>query len=122
MPSIRHQADRASATASNSRPNTPSLGLHLIDANNELEAGLVAVWQALSLGQLKIFSTLQYFKAEYRVYQRDEHGRIKDGQADHLMDCMRYLWRTWSKVAALPPLKVSQGGSGMENADQRAGY
>jgi hypothetical protein len=99
-----------------------SLGLILIDANNELESGLIAVWQALSLGQLKIFSTLQSFKAEYRVYQRDERGRIKDGQADHLMDCMRYLWRTWDKVASLPAVKDNKGGAGMGTADQRAGY
>jgi len=99
-----------------------SLGLLLIDANNELEAGLLAVWQALSLGQLKIFSTLQSFKAEYRVYQRDERGKIIDGQADHLMDCMRYLWRTWNKVATLPPLKNDMGGAGISNADARAGY
>jgi hypothetical protein len=99
-----------------------SLGLILIDANNELESGLIAVWQALALGQLKIFSTLQSFKAEYRVYQRDEKGKIKDNQDDHLMDCMRYLWRTWNKVATLEPLKADRGGSGMKTADSRAGY
>ena len=99
-----------------------SLGLVLIDANNELETGLVAVWQALAFGQLKIFSTLQSFKAEYRVYQRDERGRIPDDQADHLMDCMRYLWRTWDKVSSLPPLNVKSTGAGIKPADQRAGY
>jgi hypothetical protein len=99
-----------------------SLGLVLVDANNELESGLLGVWQALSLGQLKVFSTLQSWKAEYRVYRRDERGRIVDGQADHLMDCMRYLWRTWDKVATMPPLNVSRGGAGMGIADQRAGY
>ena len=71
---------------------------------------------------MKIFSTLQSFKAEYRVYQRDERGRIVDGQADHLMDCMRYLWRTWDQVAGLPSLKVKQGGAGIGRADKRAGY
>jgi hypothetical protein len=99
-----------------------SLGLKLVDANNELEAGLIAVWQALAIGQLKIFSTLQSLKGEYRVYQRDEHGKITAGQADHLMDCMRYLWRTWNIVATLPPLKGKEGGAGMKNADSRAGY
>lgn len=99
-----------------------SLGLILIDANNELEAGLIACWQALSIGQIKIFSTLQSFKAEYRVYQRDEKGRIVEGQADHLMDCMRYLWRTWNKVGGLPSAKHKQGGAGIVAADQRAGY
>lgn len=98
-----------------------SLGLTLIDANNELEAGLIACWQALAVGQIKIFSTLQSFKGEYRVYQRDERGRVQDGQADHLMDCMRYLWLTWSKVATLPTPK-SESVSGFRLADHRAGY
>jgi hypothetical protein len=99
-----------------------SLGLRLTDADNALDTGLIACWQALALGQMKIFSTLQNFKGEYRVYQRDEHGKVQDGQADHLMDCMRYLWRTWDKVASLPPLQVKEGGSGIGAADTRAGY
>jgi hypothetical protein len=98
------------------------LGLILTDADNALESGLIAVWQALALGQMKIFATLQNFKGEYRVYQRDERGRVMDGQADHLLDCMRYLWRTWDRVATLPPLHPTQHGSGMKAADQRAGY
>jgi Terminase RNaseH-like domain len=98
-----------------------SLGLLLIDANNEVEAGLIACWQALALGQIKIFSTLQSFKAEYRVYQRDERGKVIKAN-DHLMDCMRYLWRTWGQISTLPPLGVKPGGAGMINADSRAGY
>lgn len=96
-------------------------GLELIDANNELETGIVALWQALALGRVKIFSTLTNFKGEYRVYQRDENGKIKDGQADHLMDCARYLYRTWDKVATLPPVSAS-GASDFHIADTRAGY
>lgn len=104
-----------------------SLGLKLTDANNDLADGLVACWQALALGQIKIFSTLQSFKAEYRVYQRvtdEKTGRtkIKEGQADHLMDCMRYLWLTWSKVATLPSLVGKNTGAGIAIADRRAGY
>ena len=98
-----------------------SLGLHLIDANNEVEAGLIAVWQALALGQIKIFSTLQSFKAEYRVYQRDEKGKVIKAN-DHLMDCMRYLWRTWTRIATMPPLGAKTTGTGLINADSRAGY
>lgn len=67
------------------------LGLELTTADNALEAGIVMVWQRLSTGRLKVFRTLQNWLKEYRFYQRDEHGRIKDGQADHLMDCTRYL-------------------------------
>jgi hypothetical protein len=66
-------------------------GLDLVTADNALEAGIVNVWQRLSTGRLKVFRTLQNWLKEYRFYQRDERGRIKDGQADHLMDTTRYL-------------------------------
>jgi len=66
------------------------LGLNLDLANNAVEAGIYSVWERLSTGRLKVFSTLQNWQAEYRLYRRDENGKIvkKD---DHLMDCMRYL-------------------------------
>jgi hypothetical protein len=38
------------------------------------------------------------------------------------MDCMRYLWLTWNKVATLPKPQVTNGGAGMRAADHRAGY
>src|SRR6185312_12620780 len=69
------------------------LGLDLVDADNAVEAGIVDVWQRLSTGRLRVFKTLQNWIKEYRFYQRDDKGRIKDGQADHLMDTTRYLCR-----------------------------
>ena len=45
----------------------------------------------MSTGRLKAFHTLANWLSELRFYQRNEKGRIKDGQADHLMDCTRYL-------------------------------
>lgn len=94
-------------------------GLKLIKADNAVEAGLYAVWQRLATGRLKVFSTLMNLKAEYRLYRRDENGKIvKD--FDHLMDCMRYLLNTWDRVAAVraPERAVSQSII----ADQQAGY
>lgn len=96
-------------------------GLQLIDANNEVETGILDVWQGLALGRIKVFSTLTNLKGEYRVYQRDDKGKIKDGQADHLMDCMRYLIRTWNKIATLPA-PGRTGTSEFDIADTRAGY
>jgi len=79
------------------------LGLTLTIADNSLEAGLTQVWQRLSTGRLKVFRTLVNWIKEFRFYQRDEHGRIKDGQADHLMDDTRYLVMSGLAVATIRP-------------------
>lgn len=64
--------------------------LNLYKANKAVEAGLLEVYQRLSTGRLKIFSTLKNTFAEYRIYRRDEKGRVVK-QNDHLMDALRYL-------------------------------
>ena len=82
------------------------LGLDLTEADNRVtgpEGGIVAVWQRLSTGRLKVFRTLQNWLKEYRFYQRDKHGRIKDGQADHLMDDTRYLIMSGLARAVIRP-------------------
>jgi len=78
-------------------------GLNLVLANNALEAGIVQVWQRLSTGRLKVFRTLVNWIKEYRFYQRDDNGKIKDGQADHLMDDTRYLIMSGLAVASIRP-------------------
>lgn len=66
------------------------LGLDLDVANNAVEAGIYEVWQRMSTGRLKIFKSCQNALAEFRLYRRDDKGRIvKD--SDHLMDALRYL-------------------------------
>jgi len=82
------------------------LGLDLVEADNALEAGILAVWQRLSTGRLKVFSTLVNWLKEFRFYQRDEHGRVKDGQADHLMDDTRYLIMSGIKRAIIRPAEM----------------
>lgn len=69
-----------------------NLGLKIIAVQPEhrgVESGLYEVWERLSTGRLKIFKTLQNTVAEYRLYRRDEKGRIVK-EFDHLMDCLRY--------------------------------
>lgn len=64
-------------------------GLALNIANNAVEAGIFAVYERLTTGRLKVFSTCQQTLAEFRLYRRDEKGRVvKDN--DHLMDALRY--------------------------------
>lgn len=79
------------------------LGLHINYADNSREAGIYEVWERLSSGRLKVFKSLTNFKAEYRVYRRDEKGQIvkKD---DHLMDACRYLIMTGLSIAKAKPI------------------
>lgn len=67
-----------------------ALGLGLSLADNGREAGLLAVWQRLSTGRLRIFDTLQNWLMEYRLYRRDDKGAVVK-ERDHLMDATRYL-------------------------------
>ncbi len=51
--------------------------LNLTFADNAVEAGILEVYQRLSSGRLKVFSTLTNFFDEYRFYIRDEKtGKI----------------------------------------------
>ena len=66
------------------------LGLDLELADNSREAGIYRVWQRLSAGKLKVFQSLGSWRAEFRLYRRDEKGRVVK-ENDHLMDATRYL-------------------------------
>jgi phage terminase large subunit-like protein len=66
------------------------LGLDLEVANNAVEAGIYEMWQRLSTGRYKVFRSCQNFLTEYRLYRRDEKGRIVKGN-DHAMDESRYF-------------------------------
>lgn len=83
------------------------LGLDLLPANNAVEAGIYEVWQRLSTGRLKVFSTLTNFLSEYRIYRRDKKGKIvKDN--DHLQDSLRYLIKSGLDRAAIAPMHKSE--------------
>lgn len=89
-----------------------ALGLNLVPADNTVEAGLLACYQRMAAGRLKIFSTLRNTIAEFRIYRRDESGRVVK-ENDHLMDAMRYLIMTGMLYAASDPGE-------MEDYDGRA--
>jgi phage terminase large subunit-like protein len=65
-------------------------GLKLEPAVNAVEAGIYAVWQLMSSGKLKVFRSLGNWLSEFRLYQRDQEGRIVKTN-DHLMDATRYF-------------------------------
>lgn len=79
-----------------------SLGLSLVEADNAVESGIHAVYQRMSTGRLKVFSTLRNWLAEFRIYRRDEKGRVVK-ENDHLMDCTKYLINTGMRFARVEP-------------------
>jgi hypothetical protein len=90
------------------------LGLDLETAVNAVEAGILEVWQRLSTGRLKIFKSCQNTLAEFRLYRRDEKGRIVK-VSDHLMDALRYLImsgliRAKTKPIDKPKTQFNYGG------------
>lgn len=66
------------------------LGLKLIPAENSVESGLFMVHQRLATGRLKVFKSLKPWLAEYRIYHRDDKGKVVK-KKDHAMDATRYL-------------------------------
>lgn len=77
-------------------------GLDLSLADNAVEAGIFNVWERMSTGRLKIFSTLQNTRNELRLYRRNEQGKIVK-ENDHLMDAGRY--RSMSRHIAKAPVE-----------------
>ena len=67
-----------------------NLGLKLDLAENGVESGLYSVWNRMSTGRLKVFRSMGSWLMEFRLYRRDDKGRVVK-ENDHLMDAMRYL-------------------------------
>lgn len=74
------------------------LGLKITPADNAVDAGIYDTWASLSSGKLKVMNHLLNFFNEYRLYRRDENGKIVK-KHDHLMDVMRYIVRSGRTVA-----------------------
>lgn len=67
-----------------------NLGMDIQEAINAVESGIYKVWMRASTGRLKVFKSCQHWFEEFRIYRRDEKGRIVKVN-DHLMDGTRYL-------------------------------
>jgi phage terminase large subunit-like protein len=55
-----------------------------------VEIGITEVYSRLSTGRLKVFSNLQHWLYEYRIYRRDDKGKVV-ATNNHLMDDTRYI-------------------------------
>lgn len=77
------------------------LGLKIMPADNDVEAGIYQIWSDLQTGQIKVFNTLVNFLGEYQVYARDENGKIIK-KNDHLMDAWRYANNSIKRAIPMP--------------------
>lgn len=84
-----------------------NLGLDINLPDKSVEAGIQETWDLLSNGRLKVFASCVAWFEEFRMYQRDKHGRIKK-QHDHLMDATRYLVRSGRQRMKVKPKKVER--------------
>lgn len=83
------------------------LGLDVEVAFNGVESGIYEVWQRLSSGRLKIFKSCANWLYEFRLYRRDEKGKIvKDN--DHAMDETRYGIMSGLERAKVKPKEETQ--------------
>lgn len=101
------------------------LGLKLRKADNAVEAGIMKVLLRLAGGRLKVFSTLQGWLSEYRVYSRDKYGKPEKHQEDDYMDATKYLVASGIQIAAVPPddfdvQKDSQRSSAKKNMKRQS--
>lgn len=65
------------------------LGLDVEVAKNSVESGIYEVYQRMTTGRFKVFENCQNWRFEFRLYRRDDKGRIVK-EHDHAMDEMRY--------------------------------
>lgn len=84
------------------------LGLNIGKADNSVEAGLQSVWQRLSSGRLKVFDSCRNWLSEFRIYRRDENGKIVK-KNDHLMDATRYCMMSGLDYAMEKPSRRDSG-------------
>lgn len=78
------------------------LGLDLDVADNSVEAGIYNVWMRLSTGRLKVFKSCRHWTEEFRLYRRDEKGRVVKTN-DHAMDETRYFVMSGLQRAKVKP-------------------
>ena len=88
------------------------LGLHLVPAKKDVEAGIYVMRQRIETGRLKVFNTMVMWREEYESYHRTE---TRDGGSkinknhDDLMDATRYLLSKMDTFKTKPNKRRSSG-------------
>jgi len=72
-----------------------------------VETGIQEVYDRLSAGKIKVFASCAAWFNEYRLYRRDERGRVVKVN-DHAMDATRYLVRSGLGLMRVKPAPVDE--------------
>lgn len=82
-------------------------GMYLTPAENHVDSGLMHILERMQSGKFKVFDDLDNWWKEFRVYRRNESGKIVK-KNDHLMDATRY-----AVVSGIPLSKVKNSHENM---------
>lgn len=82
-------------------------GLNIELPNKAVETGIQSVYNRFSAGKLKVFASCVAWFDEFRMYQRDDHQRVKKVN-DHLMDATRYLIHSGLQRMRVQPQPVDE--------------
>lgn len=93
-----------------------ALGLKLGIADNGVESGLYSVWNRMSTGRLKVFRSMSNWLQEFRLYRRNDKGQVVK-EADHEMDCTRYLESRIAAMIVEPPIAATGQSLAQYGAD-----
>lgn len=77
-------------------------GFDVILPDKAVESGILSVYDRMSAGKLKVFASCVGFFEEFRVYQRDDKGRIVK-KNDHILDAVRYLVHSGLRRCKIQP-------------------
>lgn len=95
------------------------IGLNLIPADNDVERGIMAMFEAFSTGRFRVFRNCENWFKEFRQYHRDSKGTGKIVKTnDHLMDASRYLKIMAQQVMRTRPRAPQERGW----AEKREGW
>lgn len=97
-----------------------AMDLILYQADNSVEAGIFAVFKRMVSGRLKIFRSLSQWFDEFRIYRRDENGKIVKSN-DHLMDDTRYLIMSGMSIAIDEMTAFQEGQEDFTRSDNERG-
>lgn len=97
------------------------LGLDIDLPQKAVEAGIQRVWELLSAGKLKVFTSCGSLLEEYRLYRRDEKGRVVKIN-DHCCDSLRYAVMSGLERAIVKPVKKEDIRAPLDYASQGQGW